>query len=91
METEAVVQIIQEFLYTSLLLAGPAVATSLVIGVVISIFQTITSIQEQTLSLAPKILGVAVVSGLTIAWFLDIAMTYTRQLFEKITEIGLST
>jgi flagellar biosynthetic protein FliQ len=48
----------KDLLWTGLLLVGPAVITSLVVGLVVSIIQTITSIQEQTLSFAPRILAV---------------------------------
>ena len=89
MEIDEAVRLTQEFLYLAMILIGPAVATSLIVGVVISIFQTMTSIQEQTLSLAPKILGVAIVSAFTIRWLLNMTKEYTEQMFEKIAEIGI--
>ena len=57
MSADQMVQMLQEFLYLGLLLVAPAVLTSLAIGLIIAIFQTVTSIQEQTLTFAPRIVA----------------------------------
>ena len=89
MTSPEVVQLTREFLLTGLLLIGPAVATSLVVGLVISIFQTVTSIQEQTLTFAPRILAVALVVGLTISWSLQLMIDFTIRIFNRIGEVGV--
>jgi flagellar biosynthetic protein FliQ len=67
---------------TAMLLALPSLAASLVVGLVISIFQTITSIQEQTLSFAPRLIAVAVVMVFTTAWTLQVAAAFTLRMFQ---------
>ncbi len=91
MEVSEATSIIQEFLTVSMQLIAPSVITSLAIGMIISIFQTITSIQEQTLSFAPRILAVAVVFGFTATWTLGMLREFTIKYFTKIAEIGLAT
>jgi len=83
--------IIQEFLVVALQLTGPAVCTSLIVGVIISIFQTLTSIQEQTLTFAPRILAVGVVFGFTATWTLGVLIEFTRRYFERLAEIGIAS
>ena len=87
MNSEQMVQIIHELLYTGLLLVAPAVLTSLIVGLVIAIFQTVTSIQEQTLTFAPRIVAVVVVISLTITWSLNLLITFTQQLFQQMSGI----
>lgn len=67
---------------TAMLLALPSLAASLVVGLIISIFQTITSIQEQTLSFAPRLIAVAVVMVFTTAWTLQVAAAFTVRMFQ---------
>ena len=58
MSIDVVMEIANKALYTIILTSAPLLLISLVIGLIISIFQTVTSIQEQTLTFVPKILGV---------------------------------
>ena len=57
MTTEAVISLLQQLFLTALLVSLPVLAVSLVIGLVVSIFQTVTSIQDQTLSYVPRIIA----------------------------------
>ena len=66
-----VMDISREAIYTVILTAAPLLLTSLVIGLIISIFQTVTSIQEQTLTFVPKILAVFAMMLLVGAWMLN--------------------
>ncbi len=66
-----VMDISREAIYTVLLTAAPLLLTSLVVGLIISIFQTVTSIQEQTLTFVPKILAVFAMMLLVGAWMLN--------------------
>jgi flagellar biosynthetic protein FliQ len=73
----------------ALKVAGPILLVALVIGLVVSIFQAVTQIQEQSLSLIPKIAGVAVVIVVLGPWMLGQLVTYTSQLFTSIpTMVG---
>ena len=68
---EAVLDIARDAIYTIIITAAPLLVVSLVIGLIISIFQTVTSIQEQTLTFVPKILGVFVTMMICGSWMLD--------------------
>ena len=68
MTTETVIDIVREALYTVILSAGPMLLISLIIGLAVSIFQTVTSIQEQTLTFVPKFLGIFVIIMLLGQW-----------------------
>lgn len=71
MDVSAVIQITRETLYVIIITAAPLLLISLVVGLAISIFQTVTSIQEQTLTFVPKIL--AIFSGILLLghWMLN--------------------
>ena len=89
MSADQMVQMLQEFLYLGLLLVAPAVLTSLLIGLLIAIFQTITSIQEQTLTFAPRIVAVAVVIALTLTWSLNLLIDFTQRVFLQMSHIQI--
>lgn len=55
-----VLDIVRDSIYTIIICSAPMLLISLVIGLIVSIFQTVTSIQEQTLTFVPKILGIFV-------------------------------
>jgi len=70
------IEIGRDLFYTTMLLALPALLTSLVVGLIISILQTITSIQEQTLTFTPRILGVGLVLIFAMAWIMQTAVHF---------------
>ncbi|MEM7454261.1 MAG: flagellar biosynthetic protein FliQ [Planctomycetota bacterium] len=86
MEFADAVSIGREFLATCLLLVAPVVVVSLVVGLLISIGQTVTSIQEQTLSFAPRIVAVVAVVMLMMNWYLETLQTYTQDLMVQMVE-----
>lgn len=71
MTTDDVVQIGRDALFMIIKLAAPLLLVSLIIGLIVSIFQTVTSIQEQTLTFVPKILGVFLTLMLLGHWILN--------------------
>ena len=71
MNVDNVVEITRTTLYTIILTAAPMLLVSLVIGLLVSIFQTVTSIQEQTLTFVPKLLGIFVMLMLLGHWMLN--------------------
>ena len=83
-----VVQIGRELLYTAVLLSLPTILASLVVGLVVSILQAITSIQEQTLSYAPRILAVGVVLAITLPWSLRLILQFTFRMLWRVGDIG---
>ena len=68
---EAVLDIARDAIYTIIITSAPLLLVSLIIGLVVSIFQTVTSIQEQTLTFVPKILGVFDAMLICGSWMLD--------------------
>ena len=68
---EAVLDIARETIYTIIITAAPLLLVSLIIGLIVSIFQTVTWIQEQTLTFVPKIIGVFATMLLVGSWMLD--------------------
>ncbi len=88
MNLEFAVQIGREMLFTALLLSLPTVVASLAVGLLVSVFQTVTSIQEQTLSFAPRIVAVGVVIAVTLPWSLHVLTTFSHRMFMIITEVG---
>jgi flagellar biosynthetic protein FliQ len=73
----------------ALKIAGPLLLAALVVGLLISVFQAVTQIQEQSLSLIPKIAAVAVVIVLLGPWMLGQMVSYTTALYTSIpTMVG---
>jgi flagellar biosynthetic protein FliQ len=68
-------------------LAAPVLVTALLIGFAISLFQSVTQIQEATLSFVPKAVGVGAALLFSGNWMLHEMVTYTTQLFEKIPQL----
>ncbi len=85
-----VAELAREMLVTSLLLAGPVLIVGLIVGVGVSIFQALTSVQEQTLSLVPKMLAVLGVALLLLVPALGLLRDYTLRVFGQLLSFGLS-
>ena len=69
---------------TAFLVAAPALILGLVVGVSISLFQAVTSIQDPTLSFIPKILAIMIVLLVAFPWMISIMRDYTTNLFNNI-------
>jgi flagellar biosynthetic protein FliQ len=82
-----VLELARDFLSTALLIALPALAVSLVVGLIISILQTITSIQEQTLSFVPRLLAVGGVLLFCLGWILQMAVHFTMSMLVHAAEV----
>ncbi len=85
MDVSAVTQITRETLYVIIITAAPLLLTSLVIGLAISIFQTVTSIQEQTLTFVPKVLAIFAGIMLLGHWMLDNMVGLMTRLWSDFT------
>lgn len=84
MNVDLVKEIAGEVFKTVLLVSGPVLLVSLVVGLVISLFQAVTQIQEFTLTFVPKVIAVFITVFLFFPWIARILMTYTTDLFNKI-------
>lgn len=85
MTTAEVVTIAKDALYTIIITSTPILLISLVIGLVISIFQTVTSIQEQTMTFVPKIIGIFLGLMLLGGWMLETMVTYMEDLWSNFS------
>jgi len=84
MNQDVVVNLAMQAMQLALKLGGPLMIAALVIGLVISVFQAVTQIQEQTLSFIPKIVGLAVVIVVGGPWMLGQMLVYTEELWASI-------
>ena len=85
MSSAEVIDIAREALWLIIKCSAPLLIVSLVVGLVISIFQTVTSIQEQTLTFVPKILSIFITLILCGGWILNNIVTFMTRLFEKFS------
>ncbi len=76
-----IISIAKDAIYTIIITAAPLLLVSLIVGLVVSIFQTVTSIQEQTLTFVPKILAVFLGIMLIGPWMMDILSDFMTRLW----------
>ena len=84
METADVIEISREAIVVTLKLGAPLLLTALAIGLVVSLVQALTQIQEMTLAFVPKVVGMAVVFLLTVPFMIATLTTFTRDLASRI-------
>ncbi|MDY0299978.1 MAG: flagellar biosynthesis protein FliQ [Trichlorobacter sp.] len=84
MTPELVVQIAKRAFETTLLMASPLLIASLVVGLSISIFQAVTSINETTLTFAPKIVAVMISVIIFFPWMMSYMADFTREIYSFI-------
>jgi len=88
MSTDLVVFISHQTLLTALFLLLPILGSALLVGVLVGLFQAVTSIQEITLTFIPKIAIVGLVLMLLIPWMLDVVIEFNLLIFDQITQLG---
>lgn len=84
MTPESVITIGQQALEITILLSSPLLIAALAVGLLVSIFQAATQINEMTLSFIPKLLVMFVVLVVAGPWMLNLMMDYTRRLYSSI-------
>jgi flagellar biosynthesis protein FliQ len=77
----------RQALVTTLMVAGPMLAAALLIGLLVSVFQAVTQINEMTMTFVPKIVGILVVGLITLPWVLQVMLSFTRQVFAMIERL----
>lgn len=82
-----IIEIVAGALLISLKLAGPVLVMTLVVGVVVSLLQTVTQIQEQTLTFVPKLIGVGLVLLLGGSWMLRELVAWVTELWNTIPSL----
>ncbi len=87
MSEELILKLGQETLKTTAMLSGPMLISALVIGLLVSIFQAVTQINEATLTFIPKMIVVGIVLVVAAPWMMDIMNHFTVELFENIGDM----
>lgn len=85
MSDAQILALMQHALETLMWITGPMLAVAVVVGVVVSLIQTLTSIQDQTFSFAPRVVAIFVVLLITFPWALRVLVTFTAGLFGDFT------
>ncbi len=86
MGEELILKLGQETLKVTAMIAGPMLLGSLIIGLMVSVFQAITQINEATLTFIPKMVIVALVFIIAAPWMMEIIGSFTINLYESIAE-----
>lgn len=89
MTKETVVSVLQEGILQIIYIAGPVLIVALIVGLVVALFQAITSIQEQTLTFVPKILAILGMIALLGSWMLSTLSEYVIRLFNMIPSMAM--
>ncbi len=84
MSQQFIIHLGREVFMTAVMVASPMLLAGLIVGVSISVMQTATSIQEQTLTFIPKIIAVVVSLILFMPWMMNTLLDFTVQLFTNI-------
>jgi flagellar biosynthetic protein FliQ len=87
MNQDTVINLATQAMMLALKIAGPILLVGLIVGLLVSIFQAVTSIQEQSLSFIPKIVAVAVLIVVLGPWMLGQLVTYAQNLYLSIPQL----
>ncbi|MEW6313687.1 MAG: flagellar biosynthesis protein FliQ [Pseudomonadota bacterium] len=88
MNADAVITLAQQALQITVLVAAPLLLAALITGLIVSIFQAATQINEMTLSFIPKLLVMFLVAALAGPWMLNLLIDYTQRLFASIPTLA---
>jgi flagellar biosynthetic protein FliQ len=88
MDSSLVLYLGRYTLETALLLAAPILLTCIIVGVVVTLFQTVTSIRDMTITIVPKLLAVAIVTLVCSGWMLQVMLRFINEIFGHIQNIG---
>jgi len=87
MTEELIIEVLTEVFYTVFIILLPVLGVALVVGIIISVFQAVTSIQEMTLTFVPKILFTGVTIILLVPWIIDKLVSETMKIFNLIVTV----
>ncbi len=87
MNSQAVLDVLQQAILVTVLVSAPLLLTALVVGLVVSVFQAATQINEMTLSFIPKLLAMFAVALIAGPWMLTKLIDFTRELFSSIPQM----
>ena len=88
MSQQLALNLLNEAIKIGVMVAAPVLLVSLIVGLIISIFQVVTSIQEITLTFIPKILATAIIIILILPWATNSFVSFTKMLFKYIIQVS---
>lgn len=88
MTVEMAVDMIRQMITMAIMLISPLMLTAIGIGLAVSLFQSITSIQEQTLTFVPKLLGLGLVIMLTAHWLINNLVEFTISFIQRMPDMA---
>jgi flagellar biosynthetic protein FliQ len=88
MDSSFVLYLGRHTLETALLLSAPILLTCMIVGVVVTLLQAVTSIRDMTLTIVPKLLAVGVVMLIFGSWMLGVILKFTNEIFGHVQNIG---
>ncbi len=88
MTPEFVVDLGQNAVRTVLLISAPMLVSGLIIGLMVSIFQAATQINEQTMTFVPKIVAVLLALIIAAPWIIQVMISFTQNVFQAISTVG---
>lgn len=86
MNSDLAIQLFSQLMWTTALIAAPVLATTLVVGLLVSVFQAVTQIQEMSLTFIPKLLATAIVLVTVGPWMLKRMVDYAATLISSIPQ-----
>ncbi|KPJ65417.1 MAG: hypothetical protein AMJ43_10775 [Coxiella sp. DG_40] len=88
MDSSFVLYLGRHTLETALLLAAPILLTCMIVGVMVTLLQAVTSIRDMTLTIVPKLLAVSIVMLICGGWMLEVVLRFSNDIFSNIQNIG---
>jgi flagellar biosynthetic protein FliQ len=82
-----IAQIGKDALRTALLVAGPALVVSLTVGLLVSLFQVVTSLQDQTIAFVPKVIAVLLTVAISFPWMVQVMTRFTAKMFTDFNSV----
>ncbi len=87
MSNDLVIELTQQAIKVTLMLAAPMLIGAMVVGITVSLFQAVTQINEQTLAFIPKIVAIMALIIISGPWLIETMTSYTEELFISIPEV----
>jgi flagellar biosynthetic protein FliQ len=82
-----IVDLAREALRTALYVAAPALIVSMIVGLSISVFQVVTSLQDQTVAFVPKVMAVMLVVVISFPWMMRVMIAFTAHMFTDFNSV----
>lgn len=88
MSAEFAVELFRELLKTSLVMVLPMLLVAMFVGIIVSLLQAVTSIQEQTLAFVPKLVAVVLVLMFIAYWLIEVITRFTLEIFARLSSVA---